>query len=386
MKKIWKRVALSVLGLGVVAILVIAFLPKPVMVEMATVERGSLQIAIESEGKTRVRDRYVLTAPVTGRLARVDLIEGDRVESGAPVASIYPPALDAMQREELDRRIEAAEWVVRQANVAVDEASTRLQQGERDRDRARAMGVAGSIARQDLDHAEDVVTAATGDLAAARFRAEGAASELAVARAGRMAVTGGHAVVLRSPVRGSVLRVREKSEHVVQAGTPILEIGNPLGLEIVIDVLSSDAVKVEPGASILIEGWGGERPLRARVAYVEPSGFTKISALGVEEQRVNVIAELLEPAVKLGDGYRVEARIVQWEGTNVLKVPTSALFRDGEEWNLFTAEDGVAHRRRVKVGRMSSFEAEIISGLREGARVIVHPPDNVVDGARVAIR
>lgn len=385
-KSIWKRVIWSAVGLAFLAMIVLAFLPKPVAVESAKAAQGAMQVAIEAEGKTRVRDQYTLAAPVTGRLARIDLIEGNRVVAGSPVASIYPSALDAMQREELERRIDAAESVLHQATVAVDEASARLKQAERERDRVRDVAVVGAVSRQDMDRAEDAVTAAARDLAAARFRAQGAASEVAVAKAGRIALSGGQAMLLRSPADGRVLRVLEKSERMVQAGTPLMQVGDPNGLEIVIDVLSSDAVKVEPGASILIEGWGGDAALRARVAYIEPAAFTKISALGVEEQRVNIIAELVEPATKLGDGYRVDARIILWEGNNVLKVPTSALFRDKGQWSLFVIEDGVAYRRDVNIGRMNPFEAEVIDGIKEGDEVIVHPPDNVADGIDVEVR
>lgn len=386
MKKIWKRTIWWALGLVFVGTIIMAFLPEPVEVEAALATRGAMQVTVEAEGETRVHDRYTLAAPVTGRLARIDLVEGSEVKSGAAVAMLYPPALDVMQREELERRIDAAESVLRQAVVAVDEASARLGQATRERDRLREVVGVGAVARQDLDRAEDAVTAATRELEAARFRAQGAASEAAVAKAGRMALAGGHAVVLRSPAGGRVLRVLEKSERMVQAGTPILQIGDPMGLEIVIDLLSSDAVKVEPGATVMIEGWGGDEPLRARVKYIEPAAFTKVSALGIEEQRVNVIAELVEPMAKLGDGYRVDARIVLWEGKNILKVPTSALFRDGSRWSLYTIEDGVAHRRPVKIGRMNPFEAEVTGGIQEGSRVIVHPPDKLSDGGDVEIR
>ncbi len=220
MKKIWKRIIWSALALA--GMIVMAFLPKPVAVETARAERGAMQVTVEAEGETRVYDRYILAAPVTGRLARIDLVEGSHVEAGNPVARIHPPALDVMQREELERRIDAAESVLRQATVAMDEASARLRQAERERDRLREVVGAGAVARQDLDRAEDAVTAAIRELEAGRFRVQGAASEAAVAKAGRMALAGGHAVVLRSPVGGRVLRVLEKSERIVPAGTPII--------------------------------------------------------------------------------------------------------------------------------------------------------------------
>ncbi len=386
MKKIWKRVFWAAAGVSLTGMLVVAFLPKPAVVETARVGYGEMRVAIEAEGRTRVRDLYTLAAPVTGRLARVDMIEGVGLEAGTPVASIYPSVLDAMQREELERRIESAESIFRNAVVAADEAEAKLRQFERERDRLRPVVMTGAASGQDLDRAEDAVAAAAREREAARFRVQGAASEVAVVKAGRIAAAGSRAVVLRSPVHGRVLRILEKSERIVPAGTPIVQIGDPGRLEIVVDVLSSDAVKVEQGAPVLIEGWGGDDPLRARVAYIEPAAFTTISALGVEEQRVNIIVDLAAPAAKLGDGYRVDAQITLWEGRNVLKVPVSALFRDGNQWGLFTVEDGTAHRKHVSIGRMNAFDAEVTGGLQEGSEVIVHPPDHISDGTGVEPR
>ena len=190
---------------------------------------------------------------------------------------------------------------------------------------------------------------------------------------------------MRAPVAGRVLRVLEESERVVPAGTPLVELSNPT-LEIVIDVLSSDAVKIKPGAQVFIEGWGGEHALPARVRLIEPSGFTKVSALGIEEQRVNIIADFVDTEVPLGDGYRVEARIVMWEAADVLKVPLSALFRRGNDWHVFVIEQGCARERPVEIGQRTAYEAELLKGLMEGAAVIVHPSNQVADGVKVVTR
>jgi HlyD family secretion protein len=205
---------------------------------------------------------------------------------------------------------------------------------------------------------------------------------IAVERAGQSGASA--TVFVRAPVSGQVLRVAEESERVVTAGAPLVELSNP-SLEVVIEVLSIDAVKVKPGNPVLIEGWGGEQGLEARVRMVEPSAFTKISALGVEEQRVNVIADFIEPGMPLGDGYRVEARIVIWETNEALKAPLSALFRSGQGWNAFVIENGLAKRREVETGHRTDFEVEVLNGLREGESVIAHPSNLVADGVRVSI-
>ena len=194
---------------------------------------------------------------------------------------------------------------------------------------------------------------------------------------------GAPCIDVRSPVAGHVLRVHEESERIVAAGTPLLEVGDPGDIEVVVDVLSADAVRIRPGAPVAIEDWGGEQPLEARVRLVEPSGFTKVSALGVEEQRVNVVADFVDGPGALGDGYRVEARVVVWEAPDVVRVPGSALFRRGDAWHVFVVERGTARLRRVEVGHRGSFEAELLAGLEPGERVVLHPSDRVQDGVRV---
>ncbi len=382
MKKLSKRILWIVVCAGLLALLVLAFLPKPIPVDTVRVSRGTVQATLEAEGVTRVRDRYVVAAPVTGQVERITLVEGQLVQRDAPVAVILPPELDPLARRELEGRIAAAAAGLRQANAVASRVQAGLEQARRDRDRLRQMEGSGSLSRQDLERAENAVTLGERELAAAQYQAQTAASQLAIARAGRGAYAGrGQArVVVRAPAAGRVLRIMEQSERTVAVGTPLLAIGDPSGLEIVVDVLSADAVDIRPGLPLLIGGLGGQTLLRGRVKYVEPAAFTKVSALGVEEQRVNVIATLDAVPANVGDGYRVDARFILRERTNVVKVPTSALFRDGEQWCVYAVVDGTAHRVPVQLGERNAFDAEVLGGLAVGAVVIVHPSDKVSDG------
>jgi HlyD family secretion protein len=298
--------------------------------------------------------------------------------------------LDQRERAELEARVQTAEALKRSADESVAHARADHQQAARDLRRAENLIEGGIISRQSLELARNAESIARSELEASRFKAEAADSETKVAKAGLIAIESergaGKIVTLRSPVRGRVLRVIEKSERVVAAGAPIITLGDPGRIEVVVDLLSTDAVKVKPGAAVLLENWGGEAPLRARVRTVEPSAFTKISALGIEEQRTNVVADFVDAPGPLGDGYRVEARIFIWEADSVLKVPASALFRYGEGWSVFVVEGGRATRRQVVLGHRSQFEAEVLSGIEEGTSVILHPTNQIKDGSRVEKR
>ncbi len=384
-----------VAALALVGLIIFALRPEPVMVDVAGVGRGKLQVTVDAEGRTRVHDRFVVAAPVAGRLARITLDQGDAIRRDQVVARIDPlplAPLDPRQLAEANARVRAAEAQQREAAAMVERVRADCNQARRERERAERLVESGDISRQEFERIRNIETTCAQELEAARFKARAAASEVEVARAALLAVgSQGRsdsvaAVMVRSPVEGRVLRVIEKSERVVAAGTPLVELSNPNNLEIVVDVLSSDAVKINPGAQVLIEDWGGAEPLEARVRVVEPSAFTKVSALGIEEQRVNVIADFLGSPGPLGDGFRVEARIVIWEGENVLKIPSSALFRQGDEWSVFVIEDGKALRRYAQVGHRSAFEVEILSGIEEGAQVILHPANEIEDGARVEAR
>lgn len=390
--RVKKRHIISILVTIVIAgLFVTALLPSPISVEVASVKRGPLRVTVDEEGETRAHDRFVVAAPVAGRLARVGLNDGDNVSRGEVVASINPLPLDKREREEVIARVQAAESLKGEADERVTNARANYEQARRERERAERLAEAGLVSTQSLEQAQNAEATSGSELEAAKYNAGAAASQVRVARAGLVAVEAGwddatKVVKLRSPVSGRVLRVIEKSERVVAAGTPVVVLGDPGKLEIVVDLLSTDAVKVRQGMPLLLEGWGGEQEIRARVRVVEASAFTKVSALGIEEQRVNIVADFVDPPGPLGDGYRVEASIIIWESENVLKVPLSALFRHGDGWSVFIVEDGVAHRRDVEIGHRSQFEAEIVGGLGESATVILHPSNQIEDGVTVEAR
>jgi HlyD family secretion protein len=387
-KKIRNRILIALLILGIAAISIPLFRPSAIRVEVARVQRGPLRVTIDQEGETRTHDRFLIAAPVPGRLLRVDLEEGDRVAKGAVVARIEPVPLNQREREELTGRIHAAEAAKRQADARVAHAREDREQARRDRDRAERLAKDGVISVQTLEQARNADITLANELDAAIYNAQVAASEVVVAKAGLVGVDTPQGqtpplIELRSPVAGRVLRINEKSERVVPAGTRVIELGDPAQLEVVVDVLSTDAVKIQSGAPVLLEGWGGDHALRARVRLVEPAGFTKVSALGVEEKRVNVIADFVDPPGPLHDGYRVEARVIIWEGANILQVPSSAVFRRGDVWTAFVVESGRAQWRTIEIGHRGELATEIISGLAEGDTVIVHPPNELSAGARV---
>ena len=381
-----------------VALAWLVFRPAPVRVELGRVERGRLVVTVDEEGETRVRERYVVAAPIAGRVARLTLEPGDPVQPGTVVARMHPVPLDPRTRAEAAARLEAAQAALREASAQVGNARAALEQAQRTAARSRQLGRSGTIGKEEQELAELDETTRGKDLEAAQFAEKAAAYNLEAARAALMAPggDGNQALVaacesgepgcieLRSPVAGRVLRVPEKSERVVSPGTPLLEIGDPQQLEIVVDLLSTDAVKVHPGATMLVEEWGGPEPLAARVRRVEPSGYTKLSALGVEEQRVDVVADFTGDTGGLGDGYRIEARIVVAEADDALLVPSSALFRRQGEWHVFAVAGGRAMLRPVRIGRGTPQQTEVLDGLSAGDEVVLHPSDQVADGVRVA--
>jgi HlyD family secretion protein len=387
-RKLRRRVLVGLVALAVAAVIVLALWPSPQLVDSGRVTRGPMQVTIDQEGETRAHDRFVVSAPVAGRLLRVDLEDGDPVKQNQVVARIDPLPLGQREREEVRARVEAAEAALREATAREAHAREDANQAKRDRQRAERLGADGVISAQALEQARSADVTAAQELDAAKYSVQVAASDLKAARAGLVGIdtepgSPRPLIQLRSPVGGRVLRVVEKSERVVQAGTPIVILGEPSQLEIVADVLSTDAVKIHPGAPVLLEGWGGDRPIRARVRLVEPSGFTKVSALGVEEQRVNVISDFVDPPGPLGDGYRVECRIVIWSSGNVLRAPVGALFRRGQNWAAFRIEGGRARVRKVEIGQRNEAEAEVLGGLSENDEVILHPSNQVQDGVRV---
>jgi HlyD family secretion protein len=378
----------AALGVGLLVLLATVYLllrPSPVLVDAARVTRGPMEVTIDDEGETRVRDRYVITAPVAGRLARIDLREGDTVRAGATVACILPSPLDARAREAALARVAQAEDAQRAMDALVEQARAAQLQARRTSDRLNDLAGRNLVAPEERERAETESGGRARELESAEFRARAAAHDVEAARAALLAGSGNE-VVVRAPSGGRVLRIPERSERVVAPGTPLLELGDARRIEVVVDLLSSDAVSVRAGQPLRVESWGGPR-LAGRVRRVEPSGFTRVSALGVEEQRVNVIGDLDRPESALGDRYRVDVRIVIWAADSVLRVPASALFRVGDDWAAFLVDpDGRARRREITVGHRTGTVAEVRAGLESGDAVVLYPGDRVVDGVRVAVR
>jgi HlyD family secretion protein len=386
-----KKLIASVLV--VAAIVAVALWPQSMEVAVVRAERGPMQVTVDEDGETRVRDRFLVTAPVSGRVQRIEIEPGDKVVRGKTVlARITPaesPLLDPRTRGELTASVEAGTAAVGQARAERQRALTALDRSRSTLRRQQELMKAGAISSDDLEAAETAVTSGEDALRAAEFAERRAEGELQLARA-RLAAPGtsGRSVDVLAPIDGTILKRLRESEGVVPVGEPLLEIGEPSRMEIVADLLSTDAVRVSPGAEVLIEQWGGGHTLHGRVRRVEPSGFMKVSALGVEEQRVNVIIDFTNPAeaARLGDGYRVEVRIVLWKDDNVLKVPVGGLFRQGEGWAVFVVDEGRVRRQTVQLGQRNENDGQITSGLEAGATIVLHPPDTLTDGTRVTVR
>ena len=385
------------LAAGVVAaLLLVALWPQAVAVEVGTVVRGGMVVTIDEEGETRVHHRFVVSAPVAGRLERVELDPGDRVERDQTiVARIRPEApqlLDARARLEAAAAVEAASGAAGRARAEEQRARAVLDLSASELKREQELFKAGLTTRQALEARQTALVTAEEGVSAAGYAAAAAQSELERAQA-RLAPTrldaAGRVLAVLAPVDGVVLRRFRESESVVPGGEPIVEIGDPSHVEIVADLLSTDAVKVRPGMRVAVEQWGGDQPMGATVERVEPAGFTKVSALGVEEQRVNVIMDFDDDRAAwkaMGDAYRVEVRIALSSLENVLKVPTSALFREGQQWAVYVREGDHARRTLVELGQRTSAEAEVLGGLEQGQQVVLHPPDTLTDGARLTAR
>jgi HlyD family secretion protein len=389
-----------------------AMRPQPVIVDAATVERKPLRVTVEEEGKTRIRDRFVVSAPVAGYVRRLRWKEGDRVKAGDVAAVLEPlraDVLDTRTREMNEARLRAAEAGARvvqarlataeeQAHAAAADAEYWGQQLRREQGLAKSGDIPQerlARTRTEADRTMAARRAAENVIATTRVEIEQARAEVEAARAAllnpatRTQSRSGDVVSVRWPVSGRVLKVVKESEGVVQAGEPLVELGNVRGLEVQVEVLSVDAVKIKPGSPVEFTRWGGDHPLQGSVRVVEPAGFTKVSALGVEEQRVRVIADITSPEdqwQRLGEGYRVEAIFILWQGERVLQAPASALFRNVDQWHVFVVENSLARRRAVQIGHRNGLAAEILSGLKEGDVVIAHPDETVEDGKKVAAR
>jgi HlyD family secretion protein len=370
-------------------------MPQAVPVETATVAKGRFVATIDEDGKTRVRERYVVAAPLAGRLTRVALKAGDEVASDDIVATIMPPPaplLDPRSRREAEERLGTAEAARERSKATVERAQAQAGQASTDLDRARTLAAQGASTIQAQERAELLQRVADRDLRAAEFQDHAASHEVdqAMALLARYQ-DGADAAIERwnitAPVSGLVLRVVEESETVVQSGAPLLEIGHPRDLEIVTDVLSVDAVEIRPGADVTIEHWGGPGTLVGRVRRIEPAAFTKVSTLGVEEQRVNVLIDVLSPPEQwagLGDGYQLDTRITVFTQDDIEIVPAGALFRRGDTWSVYVVDDGRAQLRTIDLVRRSGRAAAVSKGLTQGERVIVYPSDQIGSGVRVS--
>jgi len=389
------KVALGVALAALALVVAWALRPQPVAVETAQAVKGVFEQTVSDDGKTRVRDRFVIAAPLAGQLERIQLEVGDPVKQGQIVAELTPTApafLDARTQRELRERIGAAEAQQARARAETLKAQAQRDQARADRDRQVRLSKEGFISQTALEQADLALRTAERALDAARFAEEAARHDLAQARAALTRYQSGAPEAkwpVTSPVGGVVLRVAQKSEGAVALGAPLLEVADPRSLEAVVDVLSQEAVALRPGMPARLDLGQGVAPLAARVRLVEPAAFTKVSALGVEEQRVNVVLDFAEPIDRVqtfGDGFRVEAHIVVFRQEGALKVPVGALFREGDGWAAFVVDGERARKRAVKVARRNSVEAMVESGLEPGERVAVYPSDALKDGSRVETR
>jgi HlyD family secretion protein len=402
MHPVTRRRLLFWLPLGAALLIAFAWLfrSQPVPVDFATVERGPLQVSVSDEGETRVKEVFVVSAPVAGFMRRIDLEPGDPVEVGKTVVARIQPSdpgfLDVRTETELKAAANAAEAARANGAAAVQRAQADLDFARAELERFRGLAARDTIAQNALDDAQRRERTASAALAEAKAQLsmreherERAQAALLAPGTARTTSPDCACVDVYAPITGKVLRVLQKSESVVASSTPLIELGDPAELEIVVDLLSADAVRVASGQRVYIEGWGEPEPLNGVVQRVEPFGFTKISALGIEEQRVNIIIDFTDPPARwqrLGHGYRVEPRIVLWESGDVLKIPLPALFRDGDRWAVFAEQHGRASLRHVELGRDNGIEAQIARGLDTGERVVLHPSDRVSDRVRIVAR
>lgn len=388
------RVLVTIVVVG--GLVALALWPQTMTVTGASASRGPLVVTIDEDGRTRVRERFVVTAPVAGEVHRIALEPGDPVEGNRTVVATIEPAapvpLDARTRAELQASLGAAEAALGRLTAEQRRADTALALIDQQLARTESLAAAGAVAAETLDVQRAEQRAAEDAARAAEFAVAQARQEVAAIRARLGSNSGpgsaaGAALAIRAPVDGVVLARHVESRRVVAPGEPLLELGDPAAIEIVADLLSADAVRVAPGARVIVDQWGGGDALEGRVRRVEPSGFTKISALGVEEQRVNVIIDFVDPeaAAALGDGYRVEVRIVIWEEDDVLQVPLSTLFRVDGEWAVYAIEEGRAVLRRVSLGQRGARDVQVLEGIEAGTPLVAYPPDTLTAGASVTV-
>ncbi len=388
----------AVLGLG--ALIAWGFKPDPVPVDLAEITRGEMRITVDADGQTRIRDVFEVASPITGRAQRSPVEVGDRVVAGKTVVAVVRPAapalLDARSRQQAQAAVAEAEAALQVARSQVRQAEEDLVYANSQYTRVATLVDRNVASLTQLEDAEQVRTIKEATLEAARSTQTMAEGALARARAALIepdpenpGANGNCCVELHAPTDGVVLDITEISERPVVAGMPLVRIGQPDNLEIVADLLSSDAVRVAPGSRAIVERWGGDKPLEAILRHIEPSAITKVSALGIEEQRVDVVFDLLSPPAErpgLGDGYAVFLRIVEWQANDITQLPLSAAFRRGGTWHVFVAEDGAAKLREVTLGRRNGRNAEVLSGLSPGEFVVTHPSDRVQEGVQLVDR
>lgn len=390
-----KLVTLLIIG-GLIALVVQAMSPRPVEVEVGVVKPGPLTVFVSEEGKTRIRNRYIVAAPVAGSMQRVTLKPGDVVKAGETILTriepVMAPLLDARTKAQAQARVSAATATQSRAQEALEMARTGLKYAQTNWDRIKNNTDKGTISDTDRDTFEREAEMKARELRSTEFAEQVAEFELAQAKAALLQIekpeNGGAVIDLKAPVNGVVLRVQQESATIVSPGTPILELGDPTDLEVEAEILSRDAVNIQTGAEVMVEQWGG-KPVPGRVRRIEPAAFTKVSALGVEEQRVLVLSDFEKdsPALKaLGDRFRVEVRVAVWHSDETLLVPAGALFREGSEWKTFLFDQGKARTVTVEAGRSDGKLTQVLGGLKAGDEVLLHPPDTVKDGSEVVKR
>lgn len=400
MKRVWwRRILIGLVALAIAGGIAYALRPQPVLVDLAIVTRGALRVSINEDGVTRIRERYTISAPLAGRLLRVGLDPGDNVQQGQLLLIIEPSdpsLLDARSRAEAAARVNAARSAVNEAQAELARSAATLQSAQRDYDDQKELMSRGATTAEELDDAELLLQVRTQEHASARFAMQVAQFQLELAEAALIHTAdpangkpNDVRLEITAPCNGRVLRLFRESEVYVSAGDPLLAFGDTNDLEMVVDVLSTDAVSVTPGDRVLIEHWGGSQPLNGRVRVIEPAAFTKVSSLGVEEQRVNIIIDFTDPPIArmgLGDGFRVEAQIIVWEKEDILMAPSSAVFKTDENWSVYRVQGGRADLTPIRIGQRNGQHVQILIGLAVGDAIVTYPSDAVHDKTLVIQR
>lgn len=383
-----RRVAAFVIALAFMVLVIWSLRADPLRVDTEVIQKGVLRVTVDERGQTRARFRYTVASPVTGRVMRTGLDEGDRVTAGEPLVQIAPPPEHLRMAETIKAELAGARARKRESDAVLEEARGLHERANDEARRREDLFARKLISAEERDYYAQIAAAAAARVVSAEAAAAAAAAGVSIAESRLLGIGGDLPqddilIALPAPVTGRVLRVHEESERVVQVGTPLFELSQGDDLEVVIDMLTEDAVKVSAGNDVVIDGWGGDYSLSGTVRYVEPRAFTKISTLGVEEQRVNVIVDLNDAPPSLGAGYRIEASITVWSDSDILLIPASAIFRRKGIWHAFVVSDDRAQLRKIEIGQIGTEFAEVLSGVRQGDLVIVFPSDLVENGARV---